>query len=636
MLCRSRVLQVVISIWRVFSALCAIAVIAAGLAMYDLYQHRKQEIRLVEQRELELERGSPASGRANSIPGGGYHVRPTIARSSRLAQNGRAESAVLRVHSDDVSAPSPQPDEPPATDAGRPAEGSQPFQPSPAVDARGFIDVWKLRRDVAAVEPLIATDDTDGCYPEGDPDDQQTPAEEKQQDEASAACEKQVHEAYALYEQRRRTLNEAWLPRIYGAIRGGDRVAEVIMRQCDTTEVLDRSGIESTCDPQEARQAVARARLKEIGFVPAFDLQNEVVPTQGVPHPNTYQENQTVILDRMRSGALGFNFLYVNPGTNLVQPGVDLSSLGNWLLIEAISQDAPEAFTFGIGSDEAGWATEAFGRLKLVRTPLTPGFLTWGPALHFGGGNMLYTGPHYWRSSPQRVFVKVGSTPIVITDSQQFRSRRAELLAAMQASIDRYLQQDPRWGVFLLHRVGHHEWVPEGTQSHTGHLDEALIGSWTLEKEAADWTMPMKPAVGQAVIRGVHDGFTISITSEHAEAPLQNVQDCELRYSGGLTFLPELGPHGEKPTGTLLGDFLRSNYDDDRAGQFSQEGANQEAVAPFDPKRRYRQILMICPQGESLASDRVRFLLSAGHTLVEFGAENPFHGPLHVREYWKQ
>ncbi|MES2018124.1 MAG: hypothetical protein V4484_16675 [Pseudomonadota bacterium] len=33
-------------------------------------------------------------------------------------------------------------------------------------------------------------------------------------------------------------------------------------------------------------------------------------------------------------------------------------------------------------------------------------------------------------------------------------------LAEMGANIDRYLAQNPRWGVFLLEQIGHHEKAP--------------------------------------------------------------------------------------------------------------------------------------------------------------------------------
>jgi hypothetical protein len=109
------------------------------------------------------------------------------------------------------------------------------FRPTPRTDPKGFIDVWQLRKDVSAVEQLDATDDTESCSPEGDPDETLSRRQIERQERESAACQKRVHTEYAIYQQVWKALNSAWLPSIYNAISRGDRVAEVIMRQCETT-----------------------------------------------------------------------------------------------------------------------------------------------------------------------------------------------------------------------------------------------------------------------------------------------------------------------------------------------------------------------------------------------------------------
>lgn len=72
------------------------------------------------------------------------------------------------------------------------SQSSQPSQHlklKPLVDSRGFIDVWQLRRDVSVVESLIATDDTDSCYPEEDPDGQPLSKKEiKSVEQSTSAC----------------------------------------------------------------------------------------------------------------------------------------------------------------------------------------------------------------------------------------------------------------------------------------------------------------------------------------------------------------------------------------------------------------------------------------------------------------
>jgi hypothetical protein len=509
-----------------------------------------------------------------------------------------------------------------------------PFRPSPTVDVRGFIDVWKLREDVASIEPLEASDDTESCHPEGDPDEHLTQKQIKYQERKAAACEKRVAAAYAAYEEVRKALNSAWLPLIYEAIRRDDRVAEVIMRQCETTQILDRTGIESTCDSDRARLAIARERLKKIGFVPAFDVRDQLLPTQRVPRPNPVEVSQSIVLERFRAGALGFNSLYVNPGGNLAHGPGELEKFRTWALIETISQDAQAAFTFSSGDpNPVDWATDSFRFLQLSRKPLTPGYLTWGPALHYGGGYSIYTGPHYWRSTPLRAFLAAGSQHIVFSSSADFQSDRTEMLASIASSIHRYLTEDPRWAVFLLHRIGHHEWVPERTQSATSLLDGTWMGSWMLEMQTQDWTMPMKGATGHAVIKRDGDSFKITIVADQDLPPLQNVDNCELRYSGGSTFLPALGPKGQKAGATVFGDFNLLSADTHPAGSFVAEGANSEAVAPLDPKRQYKQVLMLCDKAESRDSDRVRFLILAGDTLLEVGTESPFSGALPIRHY---
>jgi hypothetical protein len=47
------------------------------------------------------------------------------------------------------------------------------------VDERGYINVFKLRDEVAKVEPFVTLDDTDQCYSEGDPDEV-TPSRKEQ------------------------------------------------------------------------------------------------------------------------------------------------------------------------------------------------------------------------------------------------------------------------------------------------------------------------------------------------------------------------------------------------------------------------------------------------------------------------
>ncbi|MEW6683387.1 MAG: hypothetical protein AB1451_10765 [Nitrospirota bacterium] len=146
-----------------------------------------------------------------------------------------------------------------------------------------------------------------------------------------------------------------------------------------------------------------------------------------------------------------------------------------------------------------------------------------------------------------------------------------------------------------------------------------------MEKETENWISPMKPASGKAIIARSGEFTNITVQAERAREPFKNVVDCTLRYSGGLTYLPELTPSGQAATATILGYFRGNtasrmgNSAFPKPGSFYKDGQNQEAVAPFDPKKRYQQVLMQCPNAEWDGEGRVRFLLRADNVLVEFG-----------------
>jgi hypothetical protein len=123
----------------------------------------------------------------------------------------------------------------------------------------------------------------------------------------------------------------------------------------------------------------------------------------------------------------------------------------------------------------------------------------------------------------------------------------------------------------------------------------------------------------------------MTIRVPQATPPFQDVTDCTLRYSGGLTYYPQMTPSGQAATATTLGYFYAAGAAP--SGGFFPDGQIQEAIAPFAPKKRFKQVLMQCDGAESADSDRLRFLLLAGDTLVEIGAEAPFGAKLAVRHY---
>lgn len=508
------------------------------------------------------------------------------------------------------------------------------FKPAAVVDAHGRIDVWALRRDVAEVETHVAGDDTDHCSPEGDEGEEPSAAEAARAEAESRACVAATEKAYADYRRYRDAFNAAWLAPLRKAMEHGDAVAEVILRQCETTPVLDRRGIESTCDDDESRQAIARTRLAKIGFVPAMDPQRDIVDWQRQPDgKRALRENQLHVLEALRHGAMGFDFMYISAGGNVAHDAGDVDAFRRWALVEAAMQDAPRAFTILPHTNSAGWKTAAFAALRLNRTPLTPGFLAWGPELYYGGSPSPWSGIDYWRSGPKIVHSGNAQVAVGGPDDAEFRRELADTLAAAEAGIDRYLRQDPRWAVFLLHRVGHHEWVPDGMRSDTGRLDASWDGDWELVREASNWLGPMREAHGHARIRRDAGGDArIDVRAGQAAEPVLDVEDCGLRYSGGLTYFPQMTPAGQSPQLTTLGYFYAGGGT--KPGSFGDDGDNAAAVAPFDPRKRYRQVLMQCANAEAPDNDRVRFLLLAGDVLVEFAVGKSSTGTdLHVRHY---
>jgi hypothetical protein len=416
------------------------------------------------------------------------------------------------------------------------ARAEIPVDLAPSADGRGYVDVWALRRDVITVESLIPTTDEDSCSTEGDPDAPpmvQRQIERERREEK--ACVAKARSEAVRFQSAKAAFNRAWLPMIRTAITKGDVVAEVIFLLCETTEILDRGVAVSTCN--QKKQAAATKRLREIGFAAAYE-------------PCDFK---VVAWDR--------------------------------------------AFRFCTGEYD-NWRTDVFRDLKLNRSrALTPGYLTWGRELHYGGSADPY-------------------------DGRQIVWPSEEAKAAKDREVDAILKKEPRWSVFLLTRVGRHEWVPEGSQSVSGVLDAAWFGRYQLVRGASSWTDPLLPMTGVADIHRDENGDRITITSGAPE-PIADVTNCRLRYSGGLSYLPQLNPSGQQSAQrTSLGYFYEGSGW--KAGSFWEDGAADAALAPLDPKKRYRQVLMECAEGEADQNRRVRFLILAGDTLLEFAAESPY------------
>ena len=477
----------------------------------------------------------------------------------------------------------------------------------PILDPQGLINVWRLRADVAKVEPLFATGDTDVCYPEGDPDAPVPTRQERlRQERQDKECVANVKRRLEIYQQAAAALNREWRPALLKAISKGDLVAEVIMRQCTTTPVLDRTQIESTCDEDEARRITAARRLRAIGFAPAFDSADMPQRAGRI----SLAEAQRLALEALRQGMLGMNtFAALHDGTSPYTP-TELHEIRVTKVIDAVRQEMPRAFTVSVrGWRDKHWHTDEFSSLRLSRQPLTPGDLSWGRNLYKGDHlSDLQNWRFIWRMSEGldvylyydgKRQIKVGGAK-----DTEFQALLNEILATAEANIERHLQQDSRWGVFLLQRVGHHEWVPVGMQSTTGRLHPSWRGEWGPVRTFVDWE-PVEAATPPVhyFIQGDESGTTLSAPSINAR--------CELRYSGGVTSDRRLS---ELPL-TQWGSKPRFDFE------------------PLDPRKRYRQVLVWCPQGEWFDNNRVHFLLLADDTLIEVSRESAQKSPVMVRHY---
>jgi len=322
--------------------------------------------------------------------------------------------------------------------------------PRAAVDQRWWIDVWELRRDVAQVERMPPPNEH--CWPEGDPDEPQdtekTPEQLKQardQEVVSKACEAESERAAATLERARRALNEAWLPALKEAMKKGDPVAEVILRTCVTTGVLDRSGIETDCSQEPVQKEIARRRLESIGFVPALgelnreDLQAMVSAGRRTPaRPWTGQGPHSDVpsiamhermIATMERGDLGASRTYLPvacPSYWKDRKGPyddDIFLRCNYLhhMSQAMAREARWFFTAG------GYPLPFALRLSLTPQSGTPIDLR--------------------NAEPPRPLEN-----LLIKNPAGFRAELGKRLSLVDANIASYLRQDPRWAVFLMER----------------------------------------------------------------------------------------------------------------------------------------------------------------------------------------
>lgn len=490
------------------------------------------------------------------------------------------------------------------------------FQPTPTVDSRGFIDVWQLRRDVAEVESLMPSTDLAHCLADGDKNAQYLSEMPPLYTDTRSICIEKIQRSEAAYQRTVTAFNEAWMPVMLEAVRKGDVVTEVILRQCTTTQVLDHSQIESTCDQEPQRQVVAVQRLKEIGFAPAYDMKRERLPV--VDGRISAVDAQKVMFDRFQHGIFPIDetlkMRWEAPEKNVE----GLEVLRRDKVIDAAVQEAPRAFILPIPQ---------YATLRLNRSPRAPNLPTWGRR-DYGGVDTKITSIHFWRSGPYKIDPVYGDSAFASKDDYRFLTQLHELLTATESNIDRYLKQDPRWAVFLLHRIGHHEWVPEGMESDLGNLDSKWLGRWELYKTYDDFKEVESAPVGVSVIS---DGETTTATFQSNDASSsanQSGAPCRLRYSGGVTNLPPDDANGVYLMNAVLGfrPLTSEQLLEEKRDLFGP-------FAPLDRKTRYPQVLVQCPEGEWFDTDRARFMLLAGDTLLEVIREQEAGSSMIIRHY---
>lgn len=532
-------------------------------------------------------------------------------------------------------------------------------------DSRGFINVWQLRRELAVVEALITVNNSDACIFERDgySEEKAPPSAEElervrqkvhKEQEASRSCIAKMEERSEEYMSAAASFNNAWLPLLIGATQKGDFVAEVIIRQCQTTPVLDRSQIESVCDENPERKSIATKRLREIGFSPAYDWESEFAekakpaPLGEEVGPKRILDLQAIAIAGLGQGVYGLDSNELMPFSKIARSQEQLETFQNTILIRLARKFVQRAFTL-----------PGYPKLGLNRRPLISSELTWGPMLLEKAKHLAHAGNSYpfkTRISDEdevetKKAVKIDPNQpkndnlVAGLDASIFEKRLGEVLASTESTVNHYLKQDSRWAIFLINRIGHHEYVPVGINTETHHLDPKLAGQWLLEKTYEDWQVLPESPKGSLNI-GVDSEYMRATTKNEGSLhpPLADVKNCTLRYSGGESYLWSRegvqGNSGGKtytsytsstPFGNISGfHVLRAVYE---GMPHKLAAVDMNVFVSLDTTKRYQQILMQCQGGEEPGTDRVRFIMLIDDDLIEVATETSSRQPVYIRHY---
>ncbi|MDO8988317.1 MAG: hypothetical protein Q7U91_01655 [Sideroxyarcus sp.] len=311
-------------------------------------------------------------------------------------------------------------------------------------DHKGWINVDQFKLDLREVVALptgdYECDGREGDGEEGDSIPFQSKAEriafELAQKQAEKEMELQVKqcaeasrresEAYA---HARQAFNKVWLPALKNAIALGDPVAEVILRACETTSVLDREGVVSDCSQAEGDRKQAQLRLESIGFKPALHKYIRTADSDASLHCSSgdmgcYTEFEIArhhrILDIMRTGYVG-----VAEDYNTCQ----LHSTN-----EELDRREEECQRLGWLMRVVNVKTDRGYRLSLDH----PG--------NVSGRHLNYIPGHLTR------LYRIGFKDVEFRDpdfQSKFWKEVEAFLSEIKENIQKDLQKDPRWGVFL-------------------------------------------------------------------------------------------------------------------------------------------------------------------------------------------
>lgn len=247
--------------------------------------------------------------------------------------------------------------------------------------------------------------------------------------------------------------NAVWKPLLLAATHRGDAMAEVVLRLCETVDLLDRSGIASDCSPTPDARQLAWQRLDAVGWAPARYHRLRQSP-QDAPearaacaqaHPA--KEDETCRLqadldhyqrmnDVLATGHLGVVEHWTRCKVRLSDPTQDALAVAcerTRHLAMAVAEEAPRFYALG----NLDKPVQGTGSLSLRRPPLAgpPGGTDY--RWPFDDGKMIRNN---WQAMPG---------PVTVAD---FSPQVDALLAELDASIARDLRSDSRWAVFLIHR----------------------------------------------------------------------------------------------------------------------------------------------------------------------------------------